>query len=140
MGLVSDELAALIAKLEAEVAPLERALRLREAEEAALLRTEERQLASALARRDKAEATLKSEAEQLARLEARRAELRRVTEGWRGQLWSIGYGAVVTAAFLAVVTAFPIIGRWFPNVSAIGVVIGQLIAFGLLYLLIPRKT
>ncbi len=139
LRVVSDELTALIARLEREVAPLERALRLREAEEAQLLRVEEGHLAHAIARRDKAEATLKAEATQLAALEARRVELRRIIDGWRGQLWSIGYGALTTAAFLAVVTALPVLRQWFPTWSVGGVAGAQLVAFLLCYLLIPRK-
>jgi exonuclease VII small subunit len=140
VGLVSDELTALIADLEKEVLPLERALRLREAEEGQRLKAEEMRLAAAQARVRTAEATLKAEAAELAVLDARRAELRRITEGWRGQLWSLGYGTLVTAAALSAITAFPVIGKWFPGTAALWVVGGQAVAFGLLWLFIPRKA
>lgn len=136
---MSDELTGLIAKLEHEVQPLERALRLREAEEAHRLHIEEARLAAAQARQRAAEATLKSEAAQLVVLDARRAELRRVTDGWRGQLWSIGYGFLTTCALLSVLTAYPIVLRWFGQNTALGVVAAQFLAFGILYVLIPKK-
>lgn len=137
---MSDELTALIASLEKEVHPLEQALRLREAEEAQRLRAEEARLKAAHDRTRKAEAALAAEEAELARLEARRAELRRITEGWRGQLWSIGYGSVVSTAAIAVVAAFPVVDHWFHRTTALWVLGGQAVAFGFLWLVIPRKT
>lgn len=55
---MSDELTALIARLEKEVHPLEQALRLREAEEEQRLRTEETRVKSAQDRTREAELAL----------------------------------------------------------------------------------
>lgn len=136
---MSDDLPGLIAQLEKEVAPLERALRLREAEERGRLAEEEQRLAVAKSRAARAAATLAAEGAQLKEVERRRAALLSRVQGWRGQLWSIGHGAVAVASVTGAVTAFPLVLTWLGTNWALASAAAHVGLFAALYILIPEK-
>lgn len=135
---MSDDLPALLVRLEKEVEPLEKMLRLREAEEGQRLRSEEARVESARTRAEKAQAALKVDQVALAALEQRRAELLARVKGWRGQLWSLGWSSVVLGHLALGITAFGLLSTWAPD-WALWAVGGNAVAFALLYFLIPAK-
>lgn len=136
---MSDDLPGLIAQLEKEVAPLERALRLREAEERGRLAGEEQRLSAAKARAARAAATLKAEGAQLKQVELRRAELLQRVRGWRGQLWSIGHGTLAVSSVAGAMVAFPLVLSWLGTGWAVASAAAHAGLFVALYFLIPEK-
>ncbi len=134
-----DELSELTQQLQKEVAELERALRLRETEEAAKLRLKEARLRTAEARLARANALLKTDAAALDIVENKRAHLLARIDGWPGQLWRAGYGSVPALAVMSLLTAAPLAGVWLGNGWAGGILAGNLLVGGLLYFLIPAK-
>ena len=133
------ELSQLIEQLQKEVAELERALRLREAEEAARLQLEEARLRTAQARLTRAQATLKSEAAELATIEEKRSDLLARIDSWRGKLWQVAHGAVPLLTVTMVATAYPLAKQWLGGDWALGISGAQLVSFLVLYFVIPQK-
>lgn len=134
-----DELAPLIQQLQAEVTGLERALRLRQAEEDQRLDLEEARRGAAEQRLARARAALKSRGEALVALEAQRTLLRARTDGWRGQVWRIGHASAAALAVGAAVAAIPLTAAWLGRDWAAGLAAGQVALFVALYLLIPKQ-
>lgn len=134
-----DELAPMIEQLEAEATELERALRLRQAEEGQRLDLEEARLLAAQERAARARETIKSRTDALVAVEAQRTRLRARTEGWRGQLWRIGYSSAAALAVGVAMASLPLTGAWFGRNWALGLGAGQVVLFGALYFLIPVK-
>ncbi|MBS1151510.1 MAG: hypothetical protein H6Q89_3208 [Myxococcaceae bacterium] len=134
-----DELSELIEQLQREVAELERALRLREAEEGAKLRLEAARLKAAEARLARARQLLDSETAALAMVDQKRTHLLARIDGWQGQLWRIGYGSVAMVTVPMVMTSLPLAGVWLGSSWALALGAGQAALFAVLYLLIPEK-
>ena len=134
-----DELSGLIEELQKEVTELERALRLREAEEAAKLRLEGERLSAAEARLARARATLTADTASLAIFEEKRNHLLARTQGWRAELWKIAHGSAVMVSGVMIVTALPLAQRWLRGDWGIKL-IGAQLALGLvLFFVIPKK-
>lgn len=134
-----DELSELISRLQKEVAELEGALHLREAEEAAKLKLEEGRLRVAEARLARAQALLKNEAAALAVVEEKRTHLLERIDGWRGQVWRIGYGSAVVVTLPLMATTFTLATTWFGMGWALSLFGAQAAFFGALFVLIPEK-
>jgi hypothetical protein len=134
-----DELSELIGQLQKEVSELERALRLREAEESAKLRLEEARLKVAQTRLARAQEALKADAAALAIVEEKRTHLLARIDGWQGQLWRIGHGSVAMLTVPMVTTSFPLAMVWLGSNWALGILGAQVAAFGILYFAIPEK-
>lgn len=134
-----DELAALISKLEGEVAALEAAVDGRKADEASQLGVHERRLADADQRLTRARAMLSADGAALAALDERRAHLLQRIDSWRGQLWRMGHGTAVMALFVAALHPLPVISTWLGSSWAITLACAQAAAFAAAFFLIPEK-
>ena len=134
-----DELGALIEKLEGEVAALAAAIDARKADEERVRVIHESRVAAAKARVALTRAQLKSDGAALATLEDRRADLRRRIEGWRGQLWRLGYGSAAMVLVVGALTPFPLVDLWFGAQVALGLAAAQVGLFVGAFFLIPEK-
>ena len=134
-----DELSALLQKLEAEVGALEELVDRQHGEEQKQLAEGDERVKAATSRIARARATLFNEGAAIRALEQRRTELLARIESWRGQLWKIGYGAMVMGLFAGAIIPVSVAAAWLGLQWALGLGLGQLAAFALAYFLIPEK-
>ncbi len=134
-----DPLSALIEQLQREAAELEKPLKVREAREDAELATQKKRTDLARTQLADTRLALSQCPPALVRLEARSAELNRRINGWRGELFRIGYGSAAVLTVPLVITGFALWRQWLDGSTAGLVLLGQAIALTVLYFLIPEK-